>query len=102
QKGKVKLLQDQFYESFPELYQFDIDLDEIAPILATEKSKLKERDTYLQQERQRIEKELANMHQAETNLNNFEEAHHFQSTTVKGGTLTEEEVNEFSYKRLSF
>lgn len=100
QQGKVKLLQDQFYKRFSELYEFDIDVDEIPAKLAAEKSKLKERDTYLQQERNRVEKELVNISKAETNLNNFEEAHHFQSTTVKSTTLTEEGVNEFSYKRL--
>jgi len=100
QQGKVNTLRDQFFAIFTELHVFDIELDEISPMLAAEKAKLKERSIYLQQERKRIEKEHANIRKAETNLNNFEEAHHFQSTTVRSTTLTEEEVSEFSYKRV--
>src|SRR5699024_11807590 len=65
QQGKVNTLRDQFFATFTELHMFDIELDEISSMLAAEKAKLKERSTYLQQERKRIEKELANIRKAE-------------------------------------
>ncbi|RDW16982.1 hypothetical protein CWR48_15365 [Oceanobacillus arenosus] len=104
QLARERTLKEQFSKAFTgeDLYRFTEALHEIPRILKEEKVKLAKRENYLNEEKARIDKALTDMKQAANNLNLFEEAHHFKSTTITGRVFTESESSEFSYRRIDY
>ena len=104
QNHRVETLMEQFEKDFPEqdVVEFDMNLEEIGPYLETIEKKLAERKAYLKAETNRIEKELKAIEAASQHLVKYEVAHHFNRTTVNAIPLSEKELLNFTYDRMTF
>lgn len=101
-KGKVKTEEQLFNRQFPnrEIYLFEDTKAEIEKQLENERKKLMEREQFLMQEKKRLDKEEENIKEAINELDRFQEAHHFNSTQIKGKLLSESEISSFTYERM--
>lgn len=104
QKEVVKLAVGQFKKEFqgeePEL--FADSLSDVKVQLDEEKQGLREKHAFLSREQERFNKELTSIKDAYHELNRFEEAHHFIGPSIVATTLSENEVQIFTYDRLAF
>lgn len=96
-------LKDRYNKRYP-----SIPIATFSEPLKVVEEMLKEEEVALQKEEEqqmlaleRSEKELANIDLALQELNKFAEADHFTSDSIEAKQLTEDEVNEFTYHRLS-
>ncbi|MBB6175697.1 myosin heavy subunit [Anoxybacillus tengchongensis] len=104
QKGVVKAKEEQFQEQFPneEKWIFSNELSDVAVQLDVEREMLMKRKTFLEQERERLTKEIRDIEQAERSLHVAKEVHHFHSPAIVALSLNEEEVASFTYDRCRF
>ena len=102
QVGAVKKQNETFNKQFPgeKRTEFTMEVAKIAPYLAEERRKLNERKAYLDQRIQQIAREENQIIEAANELERFKEAHHFHQRNVTASILTEDEMTDFSYKRL--
>lgn len=102
QDGVVQTEMKAFTTRFPdrEMYQFEDAIGEIKRNLAREQEKLAEREAYLNQEKNRIHKETMTIQEAISQLDRFQEAHHFNSTQIEGKSFSENEITELTYERV--
>ncbi len=101
QEGKWKSKVEQFKRDFSssEILVFDQDLDEIAAKLESQSENLKEKKAYIDQELDRIEKELKDIEDAKNWLDRFEEGHHFNAPEIEPISLSSGDELNFTYNR---
>ncbi len=104
QEKVVELAIDQFQQEFQgeEPEPFTDSLSKVQEQLIEEKQGLQEKHAFLLREQERFNKELTSITDAYHELNRFEEAHHFIGPSIVATALSENEVQDFTYDRLTF
>ena len=104
QEKVVELAVGQFHQEFQweEPERFTGSIPEVQDQLVEEKKKLQEKHAFLLREQKRFNKELASISEAYHELDRYEEAHHFKGPSIVAAALSENEVQDFTYDRISF
>ncbi|MFJ8064517.1 hypothetical protein ACIQYS_07785 [Psychrobacillus sp. NPDC096426] len=101
-KNKLEELTNSFFSAHPDasIHTFTEPLHIIQNILAEEASNVTRQMMQLQASIEQFNKELLVIQNAIAELEKFNEAHHFQSTSIEEKKPSEQEVNEFTYARM--
>ncbi|AST91048.1 hypothetical protein [Sutcliffiella cohnii] len=94
----------QFKKDYPsyEIVEFAEGVEKLQSKLLQEQQHLKERKSFLDQEKARMEKQVKELQEAKYSLDLFIEGHHFNAPDVEAVRLNDEELNDFTYSRKKF
>ncbi|MGY3716840.1 hypothetical protein ACWE42_15100 [Sutcliffiella cohnii] len=94
----------QFKKDYPsyEIVEFAEGVEKQQSKLLQEQQHLKERKSFLDQEKARMEKQVKELQEAKYSLDLFIEGHHFNAPDVEAVRLNDEELNDFTYSRKKF
>ena len=100
----VETAEKNYERNFPgeAIFQFTMSFAEIKEYLTIEEKKLSDKKDYLDAEKVRIEKQLDELETVYRNLDKYNHTHDFNSSLVTAIPLTDKEMTEFSYERISF
>jgi chromosome segregation ATPase len=104
QKGKYKTKIEQFKKDFPYqgLIAFEQSLDDVADALRKEQEKLAESKVFIDQQHDRMTKQLDSIVEAERELERYIESHHFNAPDLQEILLTDEQKLDFNYQRKKY